>query len=70
MTTEETASVLGIPDATGRTRFFRARDLLREALEREIGFALNDAFAFDGARCDRIVDGVLSRLRGLRDKLP
>lgn len=62
MTSEETAAALGIPEATVRTRFFRARGLLREALAREIDFASEDAFSFAGARCDRIVAGVLSRL--------
>jgi RNA polymerase sigma-70 factor (ECF subfamily) len=66
MTAEETALVLGIPDATVRTRFFRAKGLLREALAREVDFAMEDAFAFDGVRCDRIVDGVLSRFRDMQ----
>jgi len=70
MSTEEAAVVLGIPDATVRTRFFRARGLLREALEREMDFVLGDAFAFDGARCDRLVAGAMSRLRHMRDKPP
>jgi RNA polymerase sigma-70 factor (ECF subfamily) len=62
MSVEETAAALDIPEATVRTRFFRARGLLREALAREIDFALEDAFSFAGERCDRIVAGVLSRL--------
>lgn len=62
MSVEEVAACLGIPEATVRTRFFRARSLLREALLREIDCAFADAFAFDGARCDRIVAGVLARL--------
>lgn len=62
MTVEETSSCLRIPEATVRTRFFRARSLLREALSREIDFGFEEAFAFDGARCDRIVAGVLARL--------
>lgn len=44
-----------------RTRLFRARSLLREGLASEIDVTLGDAFAFDGARCDRIVAGVLAR---------
>ncbi len=60
---EETAACLDIPQATVRTRFFRARGLLREALSRELDHALDDAFAFDGARCDRIVANVLKRLQ-------
>ena len=63
MTVEEIAACLEIPEATVRTRYFRARGLLREALSRELDVALEDAFAFDGARCDRIVASVLARLQ-------
>src|SRR5512140_2352306 len=66
LTVEETAASLGIPVATVRTRYFRAKGLLREALAREIDFAYGDAFAFAGARCDRIVAGVLARLKDLQ----
>ncbi len=59
---EETAGALGIPEATVRTRFFRARRVLREALSTEIDLALDEVFAFAGERCDRIVAGVLARL--------
>ena len=63
MGVEEVAACLGIPEATVRTRFFRAKGLLREALSREIDFAFEDAFSFAGERCDRIVAGVLARLK-------
>jgi RNA polymerase sigma-70 factor (ECF subfamily) len=62
LTVEETAATLDIPEATVRTRYFRARAMLREALAREIDFAIEDAFGFDGARCDRIVEAVRRRL--------
>lgn len=62
LTVEQTAATLDIPAATVRTRYFRARAMLREALAREIDFAIEDAFGFDGARCDRIVDAVRRRL--------
>jgi RNA polymerase sigma-70 factor (ECF subfamily) len=61
MTVDETADCLGIPAATVRTRLFRARALLREALARDMDRATVDVFAFAGARCDRIVAGVLAR---------
>ena len=61
MTVEEAAASLGINEATVRTRYFRARSLLREALAREIDFAFDKAFSFAGERCDRIVAGVLAR---------
>lgn len=63
MSVEEVAEVLQIPEATVRTRYFRARSLLREGLASAIDMTLADAFAFDGARCDRIVAGVLARRR-------
>lgn len=66
LTVEETAVSLDIPVATVRTRYFRAKGLLREALAREVDFAYGDAFAFAGARCDRIVAGVLARLKDLQ----
>lgn len=66
MSVEETALALDIPEVTVRTRFFRARGLLREALAREIDGAFAGAFSFAGARCDRIVAGVLARLRDLQ----
>jgi RNA polymerase sigma-70 factor (ECF subfamily) len=62
MSVEETASALGIPEATVRSRFFRARSQLRESLAREIDLAVEDAYGFAGARCDRIVARVLARL--------
>ena len=63
LSVEEVAQVLGMPEATVRTRFFRARALLREGLAGEIDHALGEVFAFDGARCDRIVAKVLERAR-------
>jgi RNA polymerase sigma-70 factor, ECF subfamily len=62
MTVEEVSAVLGIPEATVRTRYFRSRSMLREALSRELDFTLEEAFSFDGERCDRIVAGVMKRL--------
>lgn len=63
MTVEEAAASLGIAEATVRTRYFRARALLRESLAREIDFAHGRAFSFAGHRCDRIVAGVLARFK-------
>ncbi|HET7767035.1 MAG TPA: RNA polymerase sigma factor [Burkholderiales bacterium] len=64
MSVEEAAAVLGIPEATVRTRFFRAKGMLRESLSREIDLAHGDAFSFAGARCDRIIANVIARLAG------
>lgn len=62
-TVEETAECLGIPEATVRTRLFRARSALREALASEMDLAIEEAFGFAGMRCDRTVAAVLARLR-------
>jgi RNA polymerase sigma-70 factor (ECF subfamily) len=59
---EETAAILQIPEATVRSRFFRARGLLREGLASEVDIACGDAFAFAGERCDRVVARVMERL--------
>ena len=62
LTVEEAAACLGIPPATVRTRYFRARGLLREAIARDVDVGLEETFAFAGHRCDRIVAAVLQRL--------
>jgi RNA polymerase sigma-70 factor (ECF subfamily) len=60
LSVEETAQSLGLPEATVRTRHFRARSLLRDAIEQDLDTAGRDVFDFDGARCDRIVAAVLA----------
>jgi RNA polymerase sigma-70 factor (ECF subfamily) len=67
LSVEETAQSLGLSDGAVRTRFFRARALLREALARDVDHACLDAFGFAGARCDRVVARVLARLADERD---
>jgi RNA polymerase sigma-70 factor, ECF subfamily len=57
---EETAAALAIPQATVRSRYFRARGLLRSWMAGDLDAAAPDAFAFAGARCDRIVERVLA----------
>ena len=59
LSVEETAVTLGIPEATVRSRHFRARSLLRESLAQEFDIAERDLFDFGGAHCDRIVAGVV-----------
>jgi RNA polymerase sigma-70 factor (ECF subfamily) len=59
---EETAAVLGIAEATVRSRHFRARSLLKDALDRGVDAAIDGAFSFDGDRCDRVVAAVFAGL--------
>ena len=63
MSVEETAAALGIPDATVRTRFFRARSLLRESLAREVDAAMEGSYEFMGERCERMANRVIAALR-------
>src|SRR5687767_10727636 len=62
LSVEETAAALQIPEPTVRTRFFRARGLLRESLARDIDRGLEQAFGFAGERCDRIVRNVMEAI--------
>lgn len=63
MSVDEVAEVLDIPAATVRTRYFRARALLREGLAQKMDVAIGEAFNFAGERCDRIVANVMARAR-------
>jgi RNA polymerase sigma-70 factor, ECF subfamily len=62
LSVEETARTLNLPEATVRSRHFRARSMLRESLAMDIDIAERDVFSFDGERCDRIVASVLRRM--------
>lgn len=62
LSVEETASCLGIPVATVRSRHFRARSLLRESLAQDIDLAERDVFEFGGTHCDALTARVLMRL--------
>jgi RNA polymerase sigma-70 factor (ECF subfamily) len=62
MSVEEIADALSIPHETVRSRHFRARGMLREALAKEIDLAEGEIYEFGGPHCDDIVAGVLSRL--------
>jgi RNA polymerase sigma-70 factor (ECF subfamily) len=67
MSTEETAESLEIsPDAV-KTRLHRARGLLRKELFARAGASQAALYPFAGARCDRIVAAVLSRVGARTD---
>jgi RNA polymerase sigma-70 factor (ECF subfamily) len=62
MSVEDTAELLGIRIETVKTRLHRARKLVREHLDREIGPVMLDAFPFAGKRCERMTENVMQRL--------
>ena len=67
----ETAECLGVTPETVKTRLHRARTLLRSRLERAIGSATSDAFAYLSSRCDRMTASVMERINRLPgDRLP
>jgi RNA polymerase sigma-70 factor, ECF subfamily len=62
MSVEETAEILGLKQETVKTRLHRARQQLRDQLDRQIGPLFTDAFPFAGRRCERLTQAVLQRL--------
>lgn len=62
LSTAETAAALGVSDDVVKTRLSRARASLRDDLFERAGLAVQNAFTFLGARCDRIVAVVMDRL--------
>ncbi|MGH6640903.1 MAG: RNA polymerase sigma factor [Polaromonas sp.] len=63
LSVEETAQCLEISPALVKTRLFRARQMLRLSLVRDVKAGLQDSFAFAGGRCDRMVHVVLQAIR-------
>lgn len=63
MSVEDTAELLGLHPKTVKTRLHRARRLVREQLEAQIGPVLMDAFPFAGKRCERMTGNVMKRLQ-------
>jgi RNA polymerase sigma-70 factor, ECF subfamily len=59
----ETAAVLEIKEATVKTRFHRARQLLRASLGEYADDAARRTFPFGGEHCDGIVAVVLASIR-------
>jgi RNA polymerase sigma-70 factor (ECF subfamily) len=62
MSIEDTANLLGLQPDTVKTRLHRARQLVRDELDKQIGPVLMDAFPFAGRRCERMTNAVLQRL--------
>ena len=68
MNVEETAEILGLKPETVKTRLHRARNMLRDNVEKKIGPVVMEAFPFAGKRCERLTEAVLTRL-GVSDDL-
>jgi RNA polymerase sigma-70 factor (ECF subfamily) len=62
LSVEEIADTLSIPHETVRSRHFRAKGMLREALAKEIDLAEGEIYEFGGLHCDGIVASVLTIL--------
>lgn len=62
LSTAETATILDVEESVVKTRLHRARGLLRAAIEQRIGHQVEEAYAFEARRCDRVVAAVLARL--------
>ena len=59
---DETAFCLGIPPATVKTRYHRARILMQQSLTPHIVGAGLQLYEFAGKRCDNLVSAVMRRL--------
>lgn len=68
LSVEETAETLDLRPATVKTRLHRARALVRQDLEAQIGPILLEAFPFAGRRCARLTHAVMARL-GIQEPL-
>jgi RNA polymerase sigma-70 factor, ECF subfamily len=62
LSTEQTADALGLTIENVRVRLHRAKRSLRQRLDERIGREVRRLYLFDGARCDRVVEGVFARL--------
>jgi RNA polymerase sigma-70 factor, ECF subfamily len=62
LSSERTATILGIHAGNVRVRLHRAKSHLQERLDDRMGRAVRQLYAFDGARCDRVVEAVFARL--------
>jgi RNA polymerase sigma-70 factor (ECF subfamily) len=63
MSTKETAALFDLNAKTVKTRLHRARALVKQALNDQIGSALAESFPFAGLRCARLADRVVARLK-------
>lgn len=65
MSTAEAATHLGLTEEAVRVRLHRARSLLRNSIDDQLGEAARNVFSFAGERCDRVVARVMARASAL-----
>ncbi len=63
LSVSETAACLQLSDDLVKTRYLRARALLRDALGAQVEAHASQVLAFAGAQCDAVVANVLAELR-------
>jgi RNA polymerase sigma-70 factor (ECF subfamily) len=63
MSTAETADCLEVSEEVVKVRLHRAKLMLREVMAERLAQNAKNAFSFLGARCDRVVQNVMDRLR-------
>ena len=64
LSVRETAEVLDLNEKTVKTRYFRAKRLLRERCRRQLQAAGGHVYEFAGARCDALTARVMGRITG------
>ena len=62
MSIEDTATAIGAPPQTVKSRLSRARQKLQQALDPEVKAALGGAFVFAGADCERMTQRALGAI--------
>lgn len=62
LSVDETAYALGVTQEVVKTRFLRARAMLRERLAARVESGAQETFAFAGARCDAVLAHVMAEL--------
>lgn len=63
LSVEETAAFLGIPEATVKSRDFRARSMLRARLGERIDASLPQTFTFLNRECASLISRVMVRMK-------
>lgn len=64
LSVRETAEILDLNEKTVKTRYFRAKRLLRERCRRQLQSAGSHVYEFAGARCDALTARVMGRISG------